>query len=276
MAEYLEDTIRSVLSQGYPNLEYIIVDGGSTDASVEIIRRYEAHLAWWTSEPDAGMYDALNKGFARSTGEIMAWLNADDLYHPGALLTVGEVFATLPEVRWMQGRPTFFDACGRTIMLGALRSWSRYDYYRGDFRWIQQESTFWRRGLWEEAGARVDDELRYAGDLELWARFFRYAKLHVADLPTGGFRMRPGQASDVHRATYLDEVHHVLDREVERLPPEVARRHARIVRLDAVFDALASLRVPGLGALKHKLGYRRLFGDPPFVRYRDGAPALVP
>jgi glycosyltransferase involved in cell wall biosynthesis len=81
-AQFLDATVQSILSQNYPNLEYIIIDGGSTDGSLEIIKKYEKHLHFWCSEPDAGQYDAINKGFAHSTGEIMAWLNSDDMYCP--------------------------------------------------------------------------------------------------------------------------------------------------------------------------------------------------
>jgi glycosyltransferase involved in cell wall biosynthesis len=105
-AKYLEATIQSVLNQNYPNLEYVIVDGGSTDGSLQIIRKYEPHLHAWVSEPDHGMYDAINKGFTRTTGEVMGWLNASDALHVGALKVVGSVFATFPEVEWITGRPT--------------------------------------------------------------------------------------------------------------------------------------------------------------------------
>src|SRR5690349_701527 len=94
--KYLEDTIVSVLSQNYPNLEYFIIDGGSTDNSLEIIKRYERHLAGWTSEPDGGMYEAIDKGFNKTTGEIMAWLNSDDMYHRKSLFAVGKLFCDLP------------------------------------------------------------------------------------------------------------------------------------------------------------------------------------
>ena len=95
---FLEETLRSVLDQGYPNLEYIVIDGGSTDASADIIRKHAGRITCWVSEKDQGQYDAINKGFARSTGEIMAWLNSDDKYLPWTFSVVGEIFASRPEV----------------------------------------------------------------------------------------------------------------------------------------------------------------------------------
>jgi glycosyltransferase involved in cell wall biosynthesis len=94
---FIEKTILSVIEQDYPNLEYIIIDGGSTDESVEIIKKYEKHLAYWVSEPDRGQSHAINKGFERATGEIFGWLNSDDWYHPGALKALAEAFAANPE-----------------------------------------------------------------------------------------------------------------------------------------------------------------------------------
>ena len=171
-AEYIEQTIRSVLVQGYPNLEYFIVDGGSTDGTLDIIRKYEKEISGWISEPDTGMYDALNKGFARTSGEIMGWISATDQLQIGALFAVGSVFRDLPNVEWITGRPTYFNEPGVTIRVEPLQRWSRYRFLVGANRHIQQESTFWRRSLWEKAGASMDASRRIAGDFELWVRFF--------------------------------------------------------------------------------------------------------
>ena len=100
-AEFLEQTITSVFSQNYPNLEYIIIDGGSTDRSVEIIKKYADKLTYWVSEPDKGHGDALNKGFNHSTGEIMAWINSDDFYFPWTFSIVSEIFKDLPQIYWL-------------------------------------------------------------------------------------------------------------------------------------------------------------------------------
>lgn len=209
---YLEEAIRSVLGQGYPALEYVIVDGGSTDGSLEIIKRHEAHLAWWVSEPDAGHYDALNKGFARTTGEIMAWLNSDDLYPPWTFSVVGEIFQQLPEVEWLTGLyPLIWDARGRAVACRYVSGYNRKTFARGVnlryktryFRaWIQQESTFWRRSLWEKAGARVDGSVRTGGDFELWTRFFQHSKLHGVAVPLGGFRRHGDQKTARMMAEY--------------------------------------------------------------------------
>ena len=123
-ARYLEATIRSVLNQGYPNLEYIIVDGGSSDGSVDLIRKYERKLHGWLSEPDRGMYDAINKGFARSSGELMGWISATDMLHAGSLFVVGGVFQTFPQVEWITGRPTGFNDDGMAVEILKLLSYS--------------------------------------------------------------------------------------------------------------------------------------------------------
>jgi len=220
-AAYLEETIQSVLNQGYENLEYIIIDGGSTDGSVDIIRKHESRLAYWVSEPDAGLYHAIQKGFEKSTGDIMAWINSDDKYHPGAFSIVTELFCQFPQIEWLQGIPTVYDEKGRTVLVDNLRSWCKADVYSGNYQWIQQESTFWRRSLWEKAGSTLDTRLRYAADFELWLRFFRHAELYSIKSLLSGFRFRSAnQISMDHHNEYIQEVLDSIKNEVDLLPTE--------------------------------------------------------
>ena len=207
----LEATMRSVLDQGYPNLEYFVLDGGSDDGSAAIIERYADRLHFWRSAPDSGPYHAVNEGLKRSTGEIMGWLNADDMFHPGSLWTVGEVFATFPQIEWLMGNPSYLDVRGRTVYVGEAPRWSRYRYLRRDFRFIQQESVAWRRSLWERAGGRIDTSYAYAADLELWTRFFRHAQLYTTPALIGGFRVHSSnQRSTAHLNEYLSECERIL------------------------------------------------------------------
>ena len=241
-ARYLESAIRSVLSQGYPNLEYIIVDGGSTDGGLEIVRKYETQLRSWISEPDRGMYDAINKGFARSSGEVMGWISATDMLHAGSLFVVGSIFQTFPQVEWITGRPTGFNDDGMAVEILKLRRWSRMAFLAGANRYIQQESTYWRRRLWERAGSRVDDSRRNGSDFELWVRFLRYAKLYSVDALIGGFRSHP----DSLGLQNLDECHRVheetIEREVASLPD--AKGLKRFRSLSARVMSVPSLEKP--------------------------------
>jgi hypothetical protein len=223
-AQFLEACIESVLSQAYPNLEYIVMDGGSTDGSVDIIRKYEQQVAYWRSEPDGGHYAAVEEGFARSTGEIMAWLNSDDKYCPCAFFKVADIFMRHPDVSWITGRSLKWSTAGRAVELGPESgSFSREKVVdRGEFQspWICQESTFWRRSLWERAGGGPRKAFPLAGDLELWVRFFRHAPLHFVDTLLGGNRRHPDQRSVRFREAYLREAEVVLAEERARPAPD--------------------------------------------------------
>lgn len=212
--KYVEATICSILSQGYPNLEYFVIDGGSTDGTVAIIRKYESQLSGWSSEPDRGVYDSLNKGFARSNGEIMGWLNASDMLHTHGLFAVGSVFSRFAEVEWITGRPTLFGGEGWPCAAKELRRWSRYRFLAGANQHIQQESTFWRRSLWERAGGAFSTEFRSEGDFELWVRFFRCARLYTVDALIGGWRAHDDGLSRSNLKLYVGNCNAIIDREL--------------------------------------------------------------
>lgn len=211
-ARFLEATMCSVLDQDYPNLEYIVVDGGSTDGSADIIRKHADRLAWSCCEADGGQYDAINKGFAHGTGEIMGWLNSDDLHFPWALRTVATVFSLFPDVDWITSLlPVTWNAQGVPFSVRTKEGFSSLYFRRGLYMsdpsrytrgFIQQESTFWRRSLWEKIGGSIDTSFRLAGDFDLWARFFEEADLCGVQAPLAGFRLHGDQVSITQREEY--------------------------------------------------------------------------
>ncbi len=228
--EFLETTLRSVITQHYPEMEYVVVDGGSTDGSVDIIERFAADISYWVSEPDRGHADALNKGFARTTGEIMCWINSSDLYYPWTFATVAEIFTQFPQVEWITGTGSMFDEDGRLRVVVSPLGVNIFDILAGDYRGIQQESVFWRRSLWERAGGRLDQTLTYAADLDLWLRFFRHARLYQVDTLLGGFRVhedRLGKVGDDMYARQAGELHSRFVASADRR----ALTRARLVRL---------------------------------------------
>lgn len=215
-AATIEETLRSVLDQQGVELEYLVADGGSRDGTAEIIRRYESRLAWWVSERDGGQVDALNKSFARATGEVLGFLNADDVLAPGALSIVCAAFAKQPEIELVAGGVEWIDTesrvtgahCGRIESLE-----DTLDIFRvwwGGRQWVQPE-VFYRRSLKQRVGA-FDHRYELAFDFDFWLRCFR-AGARVAHVPETlvRFRRHAAQKSvDTERAN--DEIRTVLAR----------------------------------------------------------------
>ncbi len=209
--KYLEQTIVSLLGQNYPNLEYIVMDGGSTDNSLDIIRKYESKISYWVSEPDEGLYHAIQKGFSRASGDIMGWLNSDDMHHPFSLFSIAEIFGSFPEVKWLTGNPSFFDEMGRTVHCWGIQRFNKYDFLMRQDRWLQQESTFWKKSLWQQAGAQLDTNYKLAADFELWTRFSRLARLYLTDTLLAGFRFRSSnQLTLESSAQYKTEMEQII------------------------------------------------------------------
>src|SRR5262249_36979350 len=189
---FLERTLKSVLGQGYPRLEYIVQDGGSTDETAEVLERYRGLLHHCESAPDRGQAHAINLGFGHGTGEILAYLNSDDLLLPGTLHYVAHYFATHPEVDAVYGHRVLIDEndaeVGRWVLPphnDALLSWADY---------VPQETLFWRRRIWDKVGASLDETFQFALDWDLLIRF-RDAGARFVRLPRflGGFRVHAQQ-----------------------------------------------------------------------------------
>jgi len=201
---FLAETIRSVVDAATAPDEYVVVDGGSTDDSQTVLESLSGRLTAWSSEPDEGMYDAIQKGFAGTTGEVMAWLNAGDTYQPWTLSVVREIFASFPGLEWLTTqRPLTLDEAGRVVACEFVGGYAA-DSFRAGINlpggsWfaragVQQESTFWRRSLWERVGGRMASSLQFAGDFELWLRFFDAgATLVSLDAPLAAHRVHAGQ-----------------------------------------------------------------------------------
>ena len=217
---FIEKTLRSVFDQQYPNLEYFVQDGGSMDGTVAVLERYADKLSGWVSEKDSGQSQAINRGFANTSGEIMGWLNSDDLLLPGALATVADYFNRHPEVDVLYGNRLLIDEndmeIGRWIMPGhdnAALSWVDY---------VPQETLFWRRRIWDKVGGQIDESFRFAMDWDLLVRF-RDAGARFAHIPRfmGAFRIHEHQKTS---ANINDIGHQEMNRIRERLLGRVPSR----------------------------------------------------
>jgi len=194
-AQFLEETIRSVLDQDYPCIEYILIDGGSADGSLEVIQRYAGRLARWVSEPDRGQTDAINKGFAWANGEILAWLNSDDTYLRGAVGEAVDYLVTHPEAGMVYGDANLIDKDGQVIGRFPAKQ-TDYRRLRRGYVHIPQQASFFRASLWKRVGP-LDPTFFFAMDYDLWIRLARLAPLLYTPRLWANFRLHSGGKSVV-------------------------------------------------------------------------------
>ena len=215
-AQYIENTIKSVISQGFSNIQYIVIDADSTDGTAEILQKYNDSIDISVTEPDEGMYHGIQKGAEYVEGDIMAWLNADDAYLPWTFSVVEDIFNKFPEVDWIIGQPSYINTKGQCVKVSANAGtayptkYIRNGWFRPQFAgYLQQESMFWRKSLWDKVGG-LNLDLKLAADFDLWTRFAQHADLYSVATPLSSFRFRPGeQQSSVQSGRYQEEVKQV-------------------------------------------------------------------
>jgi glycosyltransferase involved in cell wall biosynthesis len=237
------DTVASVLGQkavqsGRVSLEYLICDGASTDGTVDVIKEFRSPYIKLVSQADGGMYEALAKGLASASGDIVAYLNAGDYYHPNAFDIVVDIFGPR-SVSWLTGYNVIYNSWGAvtnaTLPFRYRTSLFACGAYGRMLPFVQQESTFWRRELNQQLDLQALSRLRYAGDAYLWTAFSRCARLHVVQAVLGGFRFHVGQISENRRAyraelrsftrspSLLDVALAGFDRLVWHMPPQIKK-----------------------------------------------------
>lgn len=189
-APFLESTMESVFAQDYPNIEYIVVDGGSTDGSLDIIKKHASRLVWWTSARDRGQTDAINKGMAHATGKLLAWLNSDDTYIPGAVSAAVRCFGESPEAGLIYGDANYIDDAGHvTGRFPAAQT--DYRRLRQGYVHIPQQAAFFRGDLWRELGP-LDPSFYFAMDYDLWVRIAEKSELRYVRETWANFRLHAG------------------------------------------------------------------------------------
>lgn len=214
MEGFVEQTLKSIAAQT-KRPEYIVIDGGSTDGSLKVFERYDEIIDVMVSEPDDGQYHAIEKGMNRANGDILCWLNADDILMPWTVSVVTEIFEKYPDIMWITGLPSFLNEAGQLVQVQKnLASYPQKSIaagrYSGRFAgYLQQESMFWRRSLWDKAGG-LNLNYQLAADFDLWTRFAKIAPLVPVDIPLAAFRERPGaQRSSEFADQYVLEVENV-------------------------------------------------------------------
>lgn len=240
---YLRETLQSIVDQRYPELELIVIDGGSTDDSVAVIETFDDHISYWVSEKDNGQSHAINKGFAKATGEILCWLNSDDVFLPGALNAVVYFFEKNPDWNWISApSPKFGES--QHVLDGF------YELPKHRLEWlihcpISQPSTFWRRSLYDKYGG-LDTDFHFALDYEYWARFvFGGEELHFINRPLSAYRLHDFSKTVAQSEMFKVEDLRLREKYRDKMSPSewarLSRIFARTDDMDALSDAVKLL-----------------------------------
>jgi glycosyltransferase involved in cell wall biosynthesis len=226
--QFIEETIRSVLLQGYPNLEYIIIDGGSTDGSVDIIRKYEKWLSYWVSEPDQGQVYALDKGWAKSSGSILAYLNSDDTYLPNAIANAAQALSLNPEVAAICGGELKIDSEGMVVSEHFVQSASLHDLLHCEF--LPQPAVFLHRRAFEQAGG-LDLTFQITFDFELWTRLVRCGGIVCIPEALATTRWYPGTRTLSQRPEIISELERVVQKVLASpLGEQISPKERKVIR----------------------------------------------
>ena len=242
-ADFLEATLRSVICQGYPNLEYIVLDGGSTDGSPAIIKKYEANLKYWHSKKDLGQADALSTGFAMATGEIQCWVNSDDILLPGALFHVAKLFIKNKRIGFVYGNRIVIDEQGNEI---GRQRWplflTRYHWARGQY--LAQECCFWRSGVYREAGG-INASKFFIMDYDLFYRMWLCTKFRKTAAYLGCIR--------IHDETKNSKFQDIWEKELKKAVAGYGLKAPGYLRLRFLnrFDRLQLMLESALARLFH-------------------------
>ena len=212
-ASFLEKTILSVISQNYQNLEYIVIDGASTDSSLKIIKKYQKHFSHWQSQKDNGQSDALNIGFKHATGDILCWLNSDDILLPNSLNLIASLFSNNPKLNWLTSQSIIINQQDQIIQTGLhsgkIPSLIRLGLYHGKcLGFIPQEGTFWTKSLWQKSQAKINP-YHYCMDFDLWRQFARFSPLITLEAPLAAFRHHANQKTSTIKK-YYQEINKIL------------------------------------------------------------------
>jgi glycosyltransferase involved in cell wall biosynthesis len=256
-AHFIEETIRSVILQGYPNLEYIVIDGGSDDGSVEIIQKYAPWITYWVSEKDRGQSHAINKGFARARGDIVAWLNSDDVLNEHSLSIVGRYFSENPGCHFLAGFSEMRNIEGKEVLWTVdtvpQNLTDLLEYSLG--RYLAQPSVFFARSTFNDI-ALLDEQLHYAMDLDLWLRLAERHDLHVLPRMLSWIRVHENAKTFRDNLLVYTEVDAIVARYRSKLSPS---KYRAICRASKRAKALACLRSAIKSPHKSRLLLRAIF-----------------